>query len=213
MHQPIRRWFRIALWVVPFLALGAGVCALPIWPASGVADGFERLCSAAAAFVHVSQSAAAPAAAPLLVPAAAPAGPPPASAPAAIETVPGMPPVLEPGQSLQRGRGQYAEPGRSRRADARLCAQSAVQRRLRDRSGNPQGGRSFSGGVPAAARRPVLGPADLVGRQQRPPPLRRQPDADRPEDRQARATHSAWPTRTTCISRPTASRRSSSPSG
>ena len=96
LHQPIRRWFRIALWVVPFLALGAGVCTLPIWPASGVADGFARLCSTAAAFVHVSQSAAAPAAAPRLVPAAAAADPPPAPAPASIETVPGMPPVLNP---------------------------------------------------------------------------------------------------------------------
>ena len=96
MHQPIRRWFRIALWIVPFLALGAGVSALPIWPASGLRDGFGRLCSAAAAFVHVTQSDAAPAAVPRPVPAAAAGGPPPSPAPAQIQTVPGMPPVLNP---------------------------------------------------------------------------------------------------------------------
>ena len=28
LHQQIRRWFRIALWVGPLLALGAGVCAV-----------------------------------------------------------------------------------------------------------------------------------------------------------------------------------------
>ncbi len=71
----------------------------------------------------------------------------------------------EPGQPLQRGRGQHAEPGRGRRVAARLCAEFAVQRRLCDRSGDPQGGRSLSGRVPSAARRPGLGPADPVGRQ------------------------------------------------
>ena len=96
MGQQVRRWFRIAVWTGPLLALAAAVCVLPIWPASGVADGFERLCSAAAAFVHVAQSAAAPSAAPRLVPAAAAAGSPPPSAPASIATVPGMLPVLNP---------------------------------------------------------------------------------------------------------------------
>ena len=50
----------------------------------------------------------------------------PAAAPlptATIETVPGMPPVLEPGQSLQRRRGRRAEPGDGRGIDPNLCAE------------------------------------------------------------------------------------------
>ncbi len=96
MPQQVRRWLRIALWTVPLLGLGAGLCWLPIWPASGPQSGFEALCSAAAALVRVAQSAVAAPAAP--VPAAAPAAPKPAAPPpvAAIQTVPGMPPVLDP---------------------------------------------------------------------------------------------------------------------
>jgi YVTN family beta-propeller protein len=96
VHQQIRRWFRIALWIGPLLALGAAVCGLPIWPASGVADGFASWCSAAAALVHVAQSAAMPAAAQRLAAAAPAPGLTPTAAPAAIQTVPGMPPVLNP---------------------------------------------------------------------------------------------------------------------
>jgi YVTN family beta-propeller protein len=96
VHQQIRRWFRIALWTGPLVALGAAVCGLPIWPASGVADGFASLCSAAAALVRVAQSAATPAAAQRLAAAAAAPVPVRTAAPAAIHTVPGMPPVLNP---------------------------------------------------------------------------------------------------------------------
>jgi YVTN family beta-propeller protein len=96
VHQQIRRWFRIALWTGPLVALGAAVCGLPIWPASGVADGFASLCSAAAALVRVAQSAATPAAAQRLAAAAAAPVPARTAAPAAIHTVPGMPPVLNP---------------------------------------------------------------------------------------------------------------------
>ncbi len=96
MPQQARRWLRIALWTVPLLGLGAGLCRLPIWPANGPQSGFAALCSAAAALVRVAQSAVAAPAAP--VPAAAPAAPKPAAPPPlpAIQTVPGMPPVLDP---------------------------------------------------------------------------------------------------------------------
>ncbi|MGH7047133.1 MAG: hypothetical protein ACREE2_12180, partial [Stellaceae bacterium] len=75
MPRLMRRWLRVALWVVPLLALGAGICRLPIWPVRGVAGHFEALCSAAASVLHLAQTAAAPAravAAPA-APAAAPA--------------------------------------------------------------------------------------------------------------------------------------------
>ena len=41
MHRPIRRWFRIALWLVPFLAFGAGSAACRYGPpaASRAASG------------------------------------------------------------------------------------------------------------------------------------------------------------------------------
>jgi YVTN family beta-propeller protein len=96
LHRQIRRWFRVALWIGPFLALGVGICWLPIWPARGAQSGFEALCSAAASLVRVAQSAVAAPAAP--IPAGAPAGPNPAapSSPVAIQTVAGMPPVLNP---------------------------------------------------------------------------------------------------------------------
>jgi YVTN family beta-propeller protein len=87
LHQQIRRWIRIALWVVPLFGLGAWVVSLPIWPANAK-GGFEALCSAAAAVVRVAaQSAAAP---------PATSTPTPAPLPAPIQTVPGMPPVLNP---------------------------------------------------------------------------------------------------------------------
>jgi YVTN family beta-propeller protein len=93
VHRQRRRWLRIALWVAPFLGLGIWLVSLPIWPA-GAANGFEALCSAAAALVRVAQSAAAPPAAPSPAPAAS--TPAPSPAPAPIQTVPGMPPVSNP---------------------------------------------------------------------------------------------------------------------
>ena len=95
MPQQIRRWLRVALWIVPLLALGAWISGLPIWPAGSVEGGYGLLCSAAAAIVHVAQSAVAPKQPP------APAAPAPAAASAApapspIQTVAGMPPVLNP---------------------------------------------------------------------------------------------------------------------
>jgi YVTN family beta-propeller protein len=95
LPQQIRRWLRVALWIVPLLALGAWISGLPIWPAGSVEGGYGLLCSAAAAIVHVAQSAVAPKQPP------APAAPAPAAASAApapspIQTVAGMPPVLNP---------------------------------------------------------------------------------------------------------------------
>ena len=99
MPQQVRRWLRIALWTAPVLGLGAGLSCLPIWPASGPQSGFEALCSAAAAVVRVAQSAlAAPPPPAPAAEAATPAAPKPAAPPPlpAIDTVPGMPPVLNP---------------------------------------------------------------------------------------------------------------------
>ncbi len=102
MPQQVRRGLRIALWTIPLLGLGAGLCWLPIWPASGPQSGFEALCSAAAAVVRVAQSALAAPPPPAPAPGAAAPGAPAASKPAApppvpaILTVPGMPPVLNP---------------------------------------------------------------------------------------------------------------------
>jgi YVTN family beta-propeller protein len=89
VHRQIRRWFRIALWIGPLLGLGAWLGSLPIWPASGAEGGFEALCSAASSLVRVAQSVAAPAGEPA-------AAPPAAAPPATVQTVPGMPPVLNP---------------------------------------------------------------------------------------------------------------------
>lgn len=96
MHQLFHRWFRVALWVIPLLALGVWLCGLPIWPASAVQGGYGLLCSAAAAIVQVGQSTVTPTPTPAI---ATPAPAPPAvprPAPAPIKTVPGMPPVLNP---------------------------------------------------------------------------------------------------------------------
>ncbi len=46
LHRQIYRWFRIALWSIPLVAIGVGVCALPIWPASLGEGGYGLLCSA-----------------------------------------------------------------------------------------------------------------------------------------------------------------------
>ncbi len=94
MHRLMSRWFRLALWIVPLLALGVWLCGLPIWPANAVQGGYGLLCSAAAAIVQVAQSAGAPNAAPAQAtpaPAAAPR-----SSPAPVQTVPGMPPIVNP---------------------------------------------------------------------------------------------------------------------
>ncbi|MGC2523362.1 MAG: hypothetical protein WA417_12110, partial [Stellaceae bacterium] len=59
MPQPIRRWLRVCLWIIPLAVFGAWVCGLPIWPANVAEGGYGLLCSAAAAVVRVAQSAAA----------------------------------------------------------------------------------------------------------------------------------------------------------
>ena len=94
MHQLIRRWSRIALWIAPVLALGVWICGLPIWPASAVDGGYGLLCSAAAAIVQVAQAPVPPKTAP--VPTTPPASQAPQSTPVPIRPVPGMPPVLDP---------------------------------------------------------------------------------------------------------------------
>jgi YVTN family beta-propeller protein len=103
LHRQIYRWFRIALWSIPLVAIGVGVCALPIWPASLGEGGYGLLCSAAAAVVRVAQSAVSP----MLAAAPAVALPPPvapAVARAPIQTVAGMLPVLNPA-NLYSGAG------------------------------------------------------------------------------------------------------------
>ena len=94
MHQLIRRWSRIALLIVPLLALGVWICGLPIWPASAVDGGYGLLCSAAAAIVQVTQSPIPPKTAP--VPTTPLAAQAPQSTPVPVRTVPGMLPVLDP---------------------------------------------------------------------------------------------------------------------
>ncbi len=96
MHRQIRRWLQIALWLVPFVAFVAWACGMPIWPASIAEGGYGLLCSAAASITRLAQSAAAQTPAPRPAPSPAPAQPsPPAKPiPAPVQTVPGMPPVL-----------------------------------------------------------------------------------------------------------------------
>jgi YVTN family beta-propeller protein len=96
VHRQIRSWLRIAFWIVPLIAVGAWVAGLPIWPASVAEGGYGLLCSAAAAIVRVAQSAAQPAPAPSPAPARAAPSSAAAPVPAPIQTVPGMPPVLNP---------------------------------------------------------------------------------------------------------------------
>ena len=98
----------------------------------------------------------------------------------------GMPPVVDANKSLQRNRCGQAQSRRCERAAARVRAEPPVERRLRDRSGDDEGGRQVSGRPQSAARRAVVGPEDALGRQQRRGAHRRHADADRSGDRQAR---------------------------
>jgi YVTN family beta-propeller protein len=91
LHQPIRRWLRRALWIIPFGAFAVWVSCLPIWPASITGGGYALLCSAAATIMHAARSAAVPAPLPAATQVAAAT-----SVAAPIRTVPGMPPVLNP---------------------------------------------------------------------------------------------------------------------
>ncbi len=102
MHQPIRRWLRVALWIVPLLALGAWISGLPIWPAGSVEGGYGLLCSAAAAIVHVAQSAVAPTQPPAPAAPAAGAADPVGAGPEPDPDGAGMPPVLNPRTSTVR---------------------------------------------------------------------------------------------------------------
>ena len=117
----------------------------------------------------------------------------------------------DPRQPLQRDGAGQLSPAVAGALRARLRAEPARERRLGDRPRDAEGGRHLQGRRQSAARRAVVGPAHAVGRQQCRGPHRRQPDADRPEDRQAGQGDRRSTTRTTCTCRPTASRRSSSP--
>jgi YVTN family beta-propeller protein len=96
LHQLTHRWFRIALWIVPLVALAVWIGGLPIWPASALQGGYGLLCSAATAIVRAAQYTVMP------KPAPAPASPVPVSAAALpvpvtpVQTVRGMPPVTNP---------------------------------------------------------------------------------------------------------------------
>ncbi len=115
MHRQMPRGLRIALWVVPLVGLAAAICWLPIWPSDGAGKTtFEALCSGVASVLRVAQSAAAPApAAPTntaprtAASAAAPAAPPTP----AIQTVPGMPPVLNPKNLYSAAGANMLSPG------------------------------------------------------------------------------------------------------
>ena len=80
MRQHVRRWFGVALWLVPVVGLcgWAGGAALP---AAGTRDFAGALCSAAASAIRALRSS------PVLLRQIR-GGP--------VETVPGMPPVLDP---------------------------------------------------------------------------------------------------------------------
>ena len=58
----------------------------------------------------------------------------------AVETIPGMPPVVDPA-NLYGETGSAAERRGRRRTAACLCAEREIERRLRDRPGHLQGGR------------------------------------------------------------------------
>ena len=134
------------------------------------------------------------------------------AAPKKIDTIPGMPGVPDPNNLYSETTTGKFSPQPPRARSTRVYVPNrAVEHRVGDRSGHDAGGRHVQGRPQPAARRPVVGPQDAVGHEQRRGSHRRHPHADRPEDRQARARRSPSTTRTTCTSRPTASRRSSSP--
>ena len=116
-----------------------------------------------------------------------------------------------PVEPVQRGRCRGSRRRGQERAAAHLRPEHPLRRRVRDRPGDGQGGRPLSGRPQSAARGAVVGPVDAVGREQRGRPHRREPDADRSPHRQAGRSRFRSTTRTTCISRPTGTRRSSSP--
>ena len=90
------------------------------------------------------------------------------------------------GESVQRDHRRQGESRARERPAARVRAAHPVERRLRDRPGDVQGRRQVQGGAQPAARRAVVGPAHAVGGEQRREHEQGQPDAGRPEDRQAR---------------------------
>ena len=111
-------------------------------------------------------------------------------------------------ERLCRGRAEHALPGRARPTQPRLRAQSRLRDGVRHRPQDLPCDRHVPHRPAPATRRAVLRPADAVGEQQR---GRQQPHPDRPADRQAtRPQRARWPTPTTCTSRPTARRPSSS---
>ena len=123
----------------------------------------------------------------------------------AVDVVPGMPPVADP-------TNLYRETGANQFSPAVAGALERVY--VPNRAANTVSvidpatlkvDRHLQGRHPPAARGAVLGPAHLVGGQQRRRPHRRQPDADRPARPASRARRSRSTTRTTCTGRPTAS--------
>ena len=105
------------------------------------------------------------------------------------ETVPGMPPVVDPANLYSETAGRPHEPRGGGRAAAGVRPERQVQRRLRDRSRHAQGGGPLQGRHQSPARRPVVGPQDPLGHQQRRGPHRREPHAHRSHHRQARQGH------------------------
>ena len=90
-----------------------------------------------------------------------------AAAPPPSPPCPGMPPVPDPTNLYSETTRRQAEPGVAADLPRVYVPQPAVERRLRDRSGDVQGRRQVQGRPQSAARRAVVGPAHAVGREQR----------------------------------------------
>ena len=103
--------------------------------------------------------------------------------------LPGMPPVVDPANLYSETRSGQMSPAVANALPRVYVPEPVVQRRLRDRSRHPQGGGPLQGRHQPAARRPVVGPQDPLGHQQRRGSHRRQPHAHRSHHRQARQGH------------------------
>ena len=161
MHQQIRRWVRNALWIAPLFGLGIWLVWLPIWPAAGGEGGFAALCSSAAALLRVAQSVAAPA----VAPAAASRVVTRPELIVNIATVPGMMPVANPANLYSAAGANMLSPAvagalhrvyvPNLRSNNVYVIDPATEKVIDHLPGRHH----------PAARRPVLGPANPMGRQ------------------------------------------------
>ena len=132
---------------------------------------------------------------------------------AEIDALPGMPPVVNPQNLYSETGADHVSPEVAHDLPRVYVPSLGAGPGLCHRSGAARGHRQLPGRQGAAPHRPVLGSQDAVGHEHRIAGCRGKPDADRSEDRQARARRFRSPIRTICISRRTANRRLSSRSG